>query len=139
MDLLKEHFKKETNIIDLIALSRDIGLKNDPVVVMSDKLVGVPGNTKNVIINMAKTGSPGTHWVCFHNDKGIVSYFDSFGIIPIIEVDRFAKRHKKIVYYNTEQLQDIRSGFCGENCILFLYCMENDISIENFLKVIRHF
>ena len=139
MDLLKEHFKAETNIIDLIALSRDIGLKNDPVVVMRDKLVGVPGNTKNVIINMAKTGSPGTHWVCFYNDKGNVSYFDSFGIIPIIEVERWARKNKKNIYYNTEQLQDIRSGFCGENAILWLYCMENNIDINHFLKVIRTF
>jgi hypothetical protein len=139
MDLLKEHFKAETNIIDLLALSKKIGLKDDPVIIMRDQLDGISKNTKNVVINMARTKEKGTHWVCFHNSGGIIRYFDSFGMIPLIEVVKWAKKNKFSLYHNIIQVQSLNSGFCGEYCLLFIYCMENNISIDHFLHVIRSF
>jgi hypothetical protein len=82
------------------------------------------------IINMANSGSAGTHWIALWNyrdrqNKSQSIYFDSFGLPPPIEVTQFAKRYGDLhVVANTRQLQPTDEGFCGQFCLLFLYYVQ---------------
>ena len=60
--------------------------KIDVVICIGDKLLSLPKDTKNVIINLEDGSGNGSHWVCVFNDKAAKYYFDSCGLPPPIEV-----------------------------------------------------
>ena len=76
------------------------------------------------IINLqdSKIGD-GTHWVALYLNKKIAIYFNSFGIsIPTVILN-FVKRFNKNIkiIYSIDQIQTMKSIFCGYYCIYFLY------------------
>ena len=111
---------------------------------MKDQLRFVPDSAKNIVINMADSGRPGTHWVALHQN-GAYTYFDSFGQPALPEVLKWVnnankyKKKKKPLYHSNLQYQSLASGYCGEYCLLFIYCQENGIDISTILKPIRRF
>ena len=64
----------------------------------------------------------GTHWVCLFNDENLndVEYFDSFGLVPPIEVVEYLKTANKNIVYNDAQIQNINSILCGYYCIYYI-------------------
>jgi len=82
--------------------------------------------TKNgaMIINMNNSNQGGSHWVLLLLNKKDVVYFDSFGVVPSLEVLSFMKSCKRPIYYVDRQLQDLKSTSCGWFCIYFIVeCM----------------
>jgi hypothetical protein len=66
---------------------------------------------------------PGSHWVSLWIEDGeTIFYFDPFGINPAIEIESYMNQYKK-KYYNTEQIQSIRSEVCGDYAMSFLLFM----------------
>lgn len=61
------------------------------------------------IINLGNPSISGTHWVATYNGK----YFDSFGLVPPEKLSRLE--------WTPLQIQDVRAGFCGNYCLLWLY------------------
>jgi hypothetical protein len=74
------------------------------------------------VINLASNtdNNGGTHWTAFYHGSDNY-YFDAFGFIAPMEVD---KRFKSYVY-NTSQIQDINSTACGFYCIGFIIYMNS--------------
>ena len=64
-------------------------LKIDVVIRMRDKLLSLPKDTKNVVMDLEDGSENGSHWVCVFNDKAAKYYFDSYGLPPPIEVVKF--------------------------------------------------
>jgi hypothetical protein len=83
-----------------------------------------PKAGQSFIINMEDSNGPqgGTHWISFvimKNDHPI--YFDSYGAPPPCDIIDFCKKYTdKPLLYSDKQIQSIRSGSCGQYCILFL-------------------
>lgn len=81
------------------------------------------------IINMANSDSMGTHWVCFWIDDAkkndAVAYFDSFAVLPPIEVRNALKKIALKILVSDKQIQNINSGWCGIYCLFFLWFMQN--------------
>ena len=83
-----------------------------------------PQAGQTFIINLEDSNGQqgGTHWVCFvllNNDHPI--YFDSYGAPPPCNIIDFCKKYtNKSLLYSDKQIQSIRSGSCGQYCILFL-------------------
>ena len=75
------------------------------------------------VINLASNtdNNGGTHWTAFYYGSDDNYYFDAFGFIAPMEVD---KRLKSYVY-NTSQIQDINSTACGFYCIGFIIYMNS--------------
>ena len=63
------------------------------------------------IINMGSPVIGGTHWIASYNNK----YFDSFGISPPPKLSGLE--------WIPFQIQNIRSGHCGQYVVLWLYYM----------------
>lgn len=109
-----EHLAKKNNIKLNAILSKDM----------------LPINVEagGYIINLQSSyEGEGTHWVSLfvENDKKQkhdAVYFDSFGFIFPLEVSRIRNIKKPIAYLN-EQIQNIRSAYCGQYCLLFLWYM----------------
>ena len=64
--------------------------------------------------------TPGTHWVSFYVKGNKCVYFDSFGILPDIQIQKILCQY--IPYrYSTKQIQNIRNGDCGDFCLFFIF------------------
>ena len=57
------------------------------------------------------------HWVSLKIGKNKSYYFDPFGMPPIQII---VKNVKNPIYYNNDQIQDMRSSHCGIYSIYFL-------------------
>lgn len=105
----------------------------------------------SVIVNLSKDGS---HWTSIKRDGNNILYFDSFGVSPFQKVWNVDKN--KDVYYNTTQVQDIKSSSCGYFCVHFIQNVdtledfeqyvydwnltdqyENEKKIEQFIKTLK--
>ena len=75
------------------------------------------------VVNLASNtdNNGGTHWTSLYYSSADSFYFDAFGFIAPMDVD---KRLKSYVY-NTSQIQDINSTACGFYCIGFIIYMNS--------------
>lgn len=73
-----------------------------------------PTDTGPQIINLGNPTISGTHWVATYNGK----YFDSFGLVPPTKLSHLE--------WTPLQIQDIRYGFCGNYCLMWLYYSKID-------------
>ena len=67
----------------------------------------------------------GTHWTCLILTKTIAIYYDSFGLAIPTPIKKFIMRFNKKskVLYSIDQIQDMKSVFCGWFVLYFLYFM----------------
>ena len=65
------------------------------------------------IINLQNSNQTGSHWVFLYNGPKQITYIDSFGQPPTIEVCRQITATGKPSVYNTTDLQALTSNSCG--------------------------
>ena len=73
------------------------------------------------IVNLNTSKEPGSHWICyFKNDKKNTRiYFDSFGQITPIEIQKYLKTRKEfesrkaVIQRNTDIVQRVNTHVCG--------------------------
>ena len=131
---------------DLVKWSQKLNVKIDGII-YKDELYKLPPKYEFFILNLDETGNGGSHWVALYvPKKGDYSYYmDSYGIVPPEAVKDYSKRSKKKdVIYNTKQIQSLRSDFCGQYSLLFLYYMQKEKGslnkrFENFLKTFEKY
>jgi hypothetical protein len=73
-----------------------------------------------LIINMNNNDQGGSHWTLIMQNKKNTIYFDSFGVVPSVEVLAHMKLRNKPMYYVDRQLQDLTSSSCGWFCMYFI-------------------
>jgi hypothetical protein len=71
------------------------------------------------IINMDTHTGPGTHFTLYMLVPGAphVYYFDSFGVVPPPEVEKWLKTSGKPIAYSSSQVQPVESSKCGYYCV----------------------
>lgn len=81
------------------------------------------------IVNLQDSDDgPGTHWTAFYIERRRNAssthsvYFDSFGVIPPLSVQRFL-RNKYV--FSTKHIQNIQSEICGYYVLYFIWFMWN--------------
>lgn len=77
------------------------------------------------VVNLDNTS--GSHWctLVVYNNNGF--YFDSFGIVPPLEIKQFCKINRISLEYNNNQIQDLLSTACGWYCIAFMYFIKTNL------------
>ena len=92
---------------------------------------------ESIVVNLQDyfAGS-GTHWVCVYNEEksNTVDYFDSFGLVPPIEVIKYVKATNKPLVYNDSQFQDINSILCGYYCLYYIMERNNGRTAADVLS-----
>lgn len=91
-------------------------------IVSKDQLASIPALPGGYIINLDDSTGQGTHWIALWLADSVALYFDSFGMPPHVAVMNFIRKYglKRFIYIK-KQIQDIRSGYCGQYSIIFLY------------------
>ena len=100
-------------------------------VFLLDTLPTKPNKKECGIVNFDKSGGSGTHWVAWYkNDKNKI-YFDSYGVQPPTEVNKYLG---KSIYYNTDQVQPRGEVFCGHLCLYVLKELNEGHEFQSILN-----
>ena len=88
-----------------------------------------------IIINLSKQNEIGTHFIAVYVLENKIIYFDSFGNqLNNSSLKRYLKKYKKPIILSKIQIQNLLSSHCGFFCIAFILCIENGITLDDFLK-----
>ena len=100
---------------------------------MRDEIRSFCGNDECFILNTDHSSFSGTHWVAVNIAGasgtsgagvtvagGTTYHFDSFGLEPTEEIERYCKEPR---FYNSFEFQKPNEVICGHLCLYFLYRM----------------
>lgn len=101
---------------------------------MKNELQGeVPSLNEFTIFNTDNTDGEGTHWTCnmIKNNKSY--YFDSYGLYPFLEVQKYLSNIKER-FYNSFQIQRKEEVICGHYCLYVIFCLNNGMNFYDTLS-----
>lgn len=112
-------------------------------VLSKDQLKDIRNKRGNYIINLQDSDAgAGTHWVGLIVMPHIAFYFDSFGMLPPIEVVHFVNPYKKKIrelFVNKKHIQNEYGGYCGQYTMNFIAHMVKQKSQPNLIKRFQTF
>ena len=103
---------------------------------MRDTLPQYRFNAESGIVNFNISSQPGSHWVCYHRNKNERIYFDSYGQITPVEIQRYLKtgsefdRGKEVIQRNT---------VCRHLCLFVLKSLTNGEEFQSILNHMQHY
>ena len=90
----------------------------------------------SVISNLSRERDMGSHFVAFFIGDDKIIYFDPFGIESYNNsIEEYLKKYKKEIIYSEQRIQDYNSSHCGYFCVIFILCLENNVSLKKFLEL----
>ena len=116
---------------------KELKIKNFRGVFLRDILPKIPNKTECGILNLDSTFGHGTHWVCWFKQGDLKLYFDSYGILPPLELQKYLGKN---IFYNTDQIQN-GGVVCGHLCIYILKKLSDlngGVNINNYYKIIQN-
>jgi hypothetical protein len=106
-------------------LANRMGIKNFNGVFSKDELIKpkLGSYVINIMDSIDKFGNdlPGSHYVAVYIDKNKTYYFDSFSMVPPLEIINFMELRNKPIYRNNVELQAINSIMCGYFSLYIIY------------------
>ena len=133
------------NNLDILAYVEKTGLPHFTGVFTRDNLPAKnsQSNIECAIVNLDTSQGVGTHWTCFYRDKNRKVYFDSFGQITPIEIQKYLKTEKEfrenipIIQRNTDIVQSINTAICGHLCIMVLEGLTRGYTFQDIIDLLR--
>ena len=126
--------------IELVSYARLLKILDFRSVFMRDTLPQYPLNVECGIVNFNTSNQPGSHWVCYYRKKNERIYFDSYGQITPVEVQRYLKtgiefnRGKVVIQRNREIVQAPNTVVCGHICLYVLKSLSNGEEFQSILN-----
>ena len=112
---------------------------------MRDELPSRKHTIECGIMNLNKSNQIGSHWVCFVRDKKDRIYFDSFGQITPIEIQKYLKsksefiNEKSVIQRNSNIVQRANTHVCGHLCLVVLTSlMREHLSYQEVLNRLNY-
>ena len=129
---------------DILRYVRQIHLPNFRGVFMRDMLPeSGPYQRECGIVNLNTSKQSGSHWVCYYRNKKCRIYFDSFGQVTPIEIQRYLKSKREfdediaVIQRNTDIVQHINSRDCGHLCLIVLDALSKGLTFQHILNILR--
>lgn len=97
---------------------------------MRDELKGKPKTNECGIINTDVSSGEGFHYVCYFKKGDTKIYFDSFGLAPLIEIQRYLGKN---ILYSTFRIQKINESNCGKHCLYMLHRLNKG---DNYVDIV---
>lgn len=87
----------------------------------------------SIVCNLSGVEETGSHFISIINLDDCVLYLDSLGLAcTVFEIGNFLRKLKKPVFYNSQQVQDVSSNFCGFYCMLFILYVNHPCTPVSF-------
>lgn len=83
------------------------------------------------ILNLDSAPGRGTHWVAWYKNNKKKYYFDSFGVQPPVELNKYLSSP---IFYNTEQIQSDHQVVCGHLCLFVLSRLSRGDSMQDIIN-----
>ena len=128
--------KNSLSNFDIMKIIQSQGVDDFKGVYMKDQLPDKLERGSYIINLQSSKEGNGTHWVCLYYTTNYSYYYDSFGFVAPLEVQ------KKIIpyMYNDLEIQDIDSTACGFYCVAFVLYLNKKMNIEKaFIEFINLF
>ena len=83
--------------------------------------------------------------MCYYRNKNERIYFDSYGQIPPVEIQRYLKtgsefdRGKEVIHRNTDIVQAASTPVCGHLCLFVLKSLVNGEEFQSILNHMQHY
>ena len=122
---------KPLSNFDLEDAARKLKIPYFKGVFLLDTLPRKPNKKECGIVNLDKSGGPGTHWVAWYKNSKTKIYLDSYGIQPPKEVKKYLG---KGINYNTDRVQTAGEVFCGHLCLYVLKELSNGHPFRDVLN-----
>ena len=136
--------KPLTNI-ELVRYARLLKIPDFRGVFMRDTLPQYPLNVEFGIANFNTSNQPGSNWVCYYRNKNERIYFDSYGQITPVEIQRYLKtgseydRGKEVIQRNTDIVQAASTSVCCHLCLIVLKSLANGEEFQLILNHMQHY
>lgn len=89
------------------------------------------------VVNLDNFNLNGTHWLSVWVTPKTIYYCDPFGQIPNSQTFKWMLTGNKKIYYNTRQLQELKSDACGYfACFIGIQLLKNH---KTFIQVMSMF
>ena len=95
------------------------------------------------VVNLDSYKGSGTHWVSYYRQGGASIYFDSFGQVTPIEIQKYLKTKREfskniaVIQRNTDIVQHINTTNCGHLCLFVLEALGKGVSFQQILTTLR--
>ena len=129
--------------IELTTYSRELEIPHFRGVYMRDTLPLYPFNIESGIVNFNTSNQAGSHWVCYYRNKTDRIYFDSYGQIIPVEIQRYLKTGsefdcgKEVIQRNTDIVQTANTSVCGHLCLFVLKSLAS--GFQSILNHMQHY
>ena len=114
-------------------------------VFMRDTLPYNPKQIECAIVNLNTSKELGSHWVCYAKRGKSRIYFDSFGQIVPVEIQKYLKSSKEfkndapVIGRNTDIVQRVNTHVCGHLCLFVLASlMCKHLSYQQVLDILEN-
>ena len=97
------------------------------------------------VVNLDSSKGSGTHWVSYYKHGNDRIYFDSFGQVTPVEIQKYLKtKHEfqkniAVIQRNTDIVQHINSSNCGYLCLYVLEALGKGKSFQQILNRLRQY
>ena len=142
MDIPSEQPLTNFDIIQYVKLLRIPYFRG---VFMADELPNFITPIECGIMNLNKSDEVGSHWVCFVKNRNDRIYFDSFGQITPLELQKYLKtvkefeNRKNVIQRNTDIVQRVNTHVCGHLCLVVLTSlMREHLSYQEVLNSLNY-
>ena len=115
---------------DLENLAIKYGIPNFKVIMNDEITTEQYKNNSYYIVNLEDLTDDGSHWVSVLIKNNKTVYFDSFGVVPSLQVEEFLHKSKKKYMFNNKIIQDLSSTNCGLFCLgCIIYAHNSNLDI----------
>ena len=131
--------------IELSTYAQEREIPNFRGVFMRDAIPQYPFNIECGIVNLNTSDQSGSHWLCYYRNGSDRFYFDSYGQITPVEIQRYLKtgsefkRGSEVIQRNTDIVQAANTSVCGHLCLFVLKPLTNGEKFQSILNHMRHY
>ena len=129
---------------DIQRYARQFNIPHFRGVFMRDTLpTSGPWKDECAIVNLNTSQQPGSHWVCYYKKGDRRVYFDSFGQVTPMEVQKYLKtkqevnENRRVIQRNTDIVQSINSSECGQICLMVLHLLAKGLTLQSVISLLR--
>ena len=126
--------------LELTEDARKLGIQYFRGVFMRDELPKEPRHQECGIVNFNTSKEHGSHWLCYNKNGSDRLYFDSFGQVAPLEIQKYLKKKefessKAVTQRNTDIVQHVNTHVCGHLCLFVLTSLTREhLSYQDVLK-----
>ena len=131
--------------LNLIHYAQELNIPNFRGVFMRDTLPKNPRMKECVIVNLNTSKQKGSHWVAYWKSGKKRIYFDSFGQITPVEIQKYLKtkhefnKNTLCIKRNTDIVQAENTCICGHLCLYVLKSLADGKNFQDTLNTLQHY